>query len=96
MKKKYLSGALASLLLMSGLAAISSPAQAANLPTVKILSPTMNPANDTFAADGLQQWYAAGGHSYFYYVGAGSTITIFQFLLKTLRLAPGFINSHSS
>ena len=76
MKKKYLGGVIATLLLMSGLAAISSPAQAANLPTVKILSPTMNPANDTFAADGLQQWYAAGGHSYFYYVGAGSTITI--------------------
>ena len=76
MKKKHLRGLLTSLLFILGAGSTLPPATAANLPTVKILSPTMNPANDTFAADGLQQWYAAGGHSYFKYVGAGSTITI--------------------
>ena len=51
-------------------------ASAADLPTVRVVSPTFNAANETFAADGLGQWYAAGGRSYFKYVGAGSTITI--------------------
>jgi hypothetical protein len=32
--------------------------------------------NETFASDGLGAYYAAGGRSYFMYVGAGSTITI--------------------
>lgn len=76
MRKKYLSGLIASLLVFTGAELLVSNANAANLPTVKIVSPTMNSANDTFAADGLQQWYAPGGHSYFKYVGAGSTITI--------------------
>ena len=76
MKNKSLSWLLASLLTILGASTLLPTATAANLPTIRIVSPTMNPANDTFAADGLQQWYAAGGHSYFKYVGAGSTITI--------------------
>jgi hypothetical protein len=40
------------------------------------VTPVFNPANDTFAADNLGQYYAAGGHSYYMYVGAGSTITL--------------------
>lgn len=51
-------------------------ATAADLPTVRVVTPTFNAANETFAADGLGQWYAAGGRSYFKYVGVGSTITI--------------------
>jgi hypothetical protein len=51
-------------------------ASAADLPTVRVISPTLNPANDTFVADGMGQWFAAGGRSYFKYVGAGSTITL--------------------
>ena len=76
MKKMHLGGLLASLLIILGTSSLLPAATAANLPTVKILSPDMNAANDTFASDGLQQWYATGGHSYFKYVGAGSTITI--------------------
>ena len=76
MRKKYLGGLIASLLVLAGVTAVTPNATAANLPTVKIVSPSMNSANDTFASDGLGQWYAAGGHSYFKYVGAGSTITI--------------------
>ena len=76
MRKKYLSGLIASLLVLTGISTVTPNASAANLPTVKILSPAMNPANDTFASDGLGQWYAAGGRSFFKYVGAGSTITI--------------------
>ena len=51
-------------------------ATAADLPTVRVVTPTFNAANETFAADGFGQWYAAGGRSYFKYVGVGSTITI--------------------
>jgi TfoX/Sxy family transcriptional regulator of competence genes len=53
-----------------------SSSQAAGLPTVRVVSPDFNSANDTWASDGLAQYYAAGGRSYFKYVGAGSTITI--------------------
>jgi TfoX/Sxy family transcriptional regulator of competence genes len=53
-----------------------SSSQAAGLPTVRYVSPDFNSANDTWASDGLAQYYAAGGRSYFKYVGAGSTITI--------------------
>jgi hypothetical protein len=76
MRKKYISGLVAGLLAAAGFVAISPTAHAANLPTVRIISPAMNAANETFASDGLGQWYAAGGHSYFTYVGAGSTITL--------------------
>jgi TfoX/Sxy family transcriptional regulator of competence genes len=53
-----------------------SSSQAAGLPTVRVVSPDFNSANDTWASDGLAQYYAAGGRSYYKYVGAGSTITI--------------------
>ena len=67
--------AMAALLLTGGLIGQSS-SQAAGLPTVRVVSPEFNSANETFASDGLAQYYAAGGRSYFKYVGAGSTITI--------------------
>jgi TfoX/Sxy family transcriptional regulator of competence genes len=63
------------LLLTGGLIGQSS-SQAAGLPTIRVESPDFNPANETFASDLLGQYYAAGGRSYFKYVGAGSTITI--------------------
>ena len=87
MRKKYLGGLIASLLMLTSAWTLVPSAEAANLPTVKIISPAMNSANDTFAADGLQQWYAAGGHSYFKYVGAGSTITI-TYLVTSDGTAP--------
>ena len=58
-----------------GLTAITQ-AKAAGLPTVRVVTPVFNPANETFVADGLGQYYAAGGRSFYMYVGAGSTITI--------------------
>ena len=74
--RKIVSGvATLALLLASGLVGQSS-SQAAGLPTVRVVSPDFNSQNDTFASDGLAQYYAAGGRSYFKYVGAGSTITI--------------------
>ena len=74
--RKLVSGiAMLALLLTGGLIGQSS-SQAAGLPTVRVVSPDFNSANDTWASDGLGQWYAAGGRSYFKYVGAGSTITI--------------------
>ena len=74
--RKIISGvATLALLLASGLVGQSS-SQAAGLPTVRVVSPDFNSQNDTFASDGLAQYYAAGGRSYFKYVGAGSTITI--------------------
>lgn len=87
MRKKYISGLVAGLLAAAGFVAISPTAHAANLPTVRLVSPTINPANETFAADGLGQWYAAGGHSYFTYVGAGSTITL-TYLVTSDGTAP--------
>ncbi len=69
--------ALASLvLIVSGSVVASQQSNASGLPTIRVLTPAFNPANDTFASDGLGQYYAAGGRSYFKYVGAGSTITI--------------------
>ena len=60
---------------------------ASGLPTVRVLTPVFNPANETFASDGLAQYYAAGGRSYFKYVGAGSTITI-TYLVTSDGTAP--------
>ena len=69
--------ALASLVLVvSGSVVASQQSNASGLPTIRVLTPVFNPANETFASDGLGQYYAAGGRSYFKYVGAGSTITI--------------------
>ena len=74
--RKLVSGiAMLALLLTGGLIGQSS-SQAAGLPTVRVVSPDFNSANDTWASDGLAQYYAAGGRSYYKYVGAGSTITI--------------------
>jgi hypothetical protein len=74
--RKLVSGiAMMALLLTGGLIGQSS-SQAAGLPTVRYVSPDFNAANETWASDGLAQFYAAGGRSFFRYVGAGSTITL--------------------
>ena len=73
--KKLLAGIASAALIALGIVAIA-PATAAGLPTVRVVSPEFNSANDTFTSDGLAQYYAVGGHSYYRYVGAGSTITI--------------------
>lgn len=85
--RKLVSGvAVLSLLLTGGLIGQSS-SQAAGLPTIRYVSPDFNAANETFASDGLGQYYAAGGRSFFKYVGAGSTITI-TYLVTTDGTAP--------
>jgi hypothetical protein len=66
---------LALILALGSLVGIT-PAKAADLPTVRVVSPIFNPANETFASDGLGQYYAAGGRSFYKYVGYGSTITV--------------------
>ena len=80
--------ALATLILAltSSLVALQSTS-ASGLPTVRALTPVFNPANETFASDGLAQYYAAGGRSFFKYVGAGSTITI-TYLVTSDGTAP--------
>ncbi|WP_353203045.1 hypothetical protein [Polynucleobacter sp.] len=74
--RKFISGIAMLALLLSGSLFGQSSSTAAGLPTVRVVSPSFNSANETFASDGLGQYYAAGGRSYFKYVGAGSTITI--------------------
>jgi hypothetical protein len=74
------------LLLTGGLIG-QSTSQAAGLPTIRYVSPDFNSANETFASDGLGQYYAAGGRSFFKYVGAGSTITI-TYIVTTDGTAP--------
>jgi TfoX/Sxy family transcriptional regulator of competence genes len=74
------------LLLTGGLIG-QSASQAAGLPTVRYVSPDFNAANETWASDGLAQYYAAGGRSYFRYVGAGSTITL-TYLVTSDGTAP--------
>jgi hypothetical protein len=79
---------LASVVLtLAGSVFTSQSTNAAGLPTVRVLTPAFNPANETFASDGLGQYYAAGGRSYFKYVGAGSTITI-TYIVTTDGTAP--------
>ena len=74
--RKIVSGvAMLALLLTGGLIGQSS-SQAAGLPTVRILSPEFKSQNETFQLDQLGQYYAAGGRSFYRYVGAGSTITV--------------------
>ena len=74
--RKIVSGvAMLALLLTGGLIGQSS-SQAAGLPTVRILSPEFKSQNETFQSDQLGQYYAAGGRSFYRYVGAGSTITV--------------------
>ena len=85
--RKLVSGvAMLALLLTGGLIG-QSTSQAAGLPTIRVVSPDFNSANETFASDGLGQYYAAGGRSYFKYVGAGSTITI-TYLVTSDGTAP--------
>ena len=85
--RKLVSGvATLSLLLAGGLIGQSS-SQAAGLPTIRYVSPDFNAANETFASDGLGQYYAAGGRSFFKYVGAGSTITV-TYLVTTDGTTP--------
>lgn len=85
--RKLVSGvAMLSLLLTGGLIG-QSTSQAAGLPTIRYVSPDFNAANETFASDGLGQYYAAGGRSFFKYVGAGSTITI-TYLVTTDGTTP--------
>lgn len=78
--------ALLALLLGGSLFGITA-AQAADLPTIRVSTPSFSAQNETFANDGLGQYYAAGGRSYFKYVGAGSTITI-SYLVTTNGTAP--------
>jgi hypothetical protein len=85
--RKLVSGiAMLALLLTGGLIGQSS-SQAAGLPTVRYVSPDFNTANETWASDGLAQYYAPGGRSYFRYVGAGSTITL-TYIVTTDGTAP--------
>ena len=74
--RKIVSGVAMLALLLTGTLFSQSSSHAAGLPTVRVVSPDFNSQNDTFASDGLAQYYAAGGRSFFKYVGAGSTITI--------------------
>ena len=74
--RAVLSGALSLALITSGVVQSLPAANAAGLPTVRVVTPTFNPLNETFVFDELPKYYAAGGKSYFKYVGAGSTITI--------------------
>ena len=74
--RKIVSGvAMLALLLTGGLIG-QNTSQAAGLPTVRILSPEFKSQNETFQSDQLGQYYAAGGRSFYRYVGAGSTITV--------------------
>ena len=85
--RKLLSGAISLSLVAFGITNILPAANAAGLPTVRVISPEFNAANETFASDGLAQYYAAGGRSYYRYVGAGSTITI-TYLVTSDGTAP--------
>ena len=78
--------ALLALLVGGSLFGVTS-AKAADLPTIRVSTPTFSAQNETFASDGLGQWYAAGGRSYFKYVGAGSTITV-TYVVTTNGTAP--------
>ena len=74
-------------LLVSGSLFGVTAAKAADVPTIRVTSPTFSAQNETFANDGLGQYYAAGGRSYFRYVGAGSTINI-TYLVTTNGTTP--------
>jgi hypothetical protein len=85
--RKLVSGVATLALLLTGGLIGQSTSQAAGLPTIRYVSPDFNSANETFASDGLGQYYAAGGRSFFKYVGAGSTITI-TYLVTTDGTTP--------
>ena len=63
-------------LVIAASVAIIPSSSSAGLPSVRAISPDFDIKNDTFASDELGKYYAAGGHSFYKYVGAGSTITI--------------------
>ncbi|MEY3636481.1 MAG: hypothetical protein RL147_910 [Actinomycetota bacterium] len=84
---KLVASLTALMLIIVGSVISSQQTNAAGLPTVRVLSPVFNPLNETFASDGLGQYYAAGGRSYFKYVGAGSTITV-TYLITSDGTAP--------
>ncbi|MGI9225986.1 MAG: hypothetical protein ACR2H8_00220 [Candidatus Nanopelagicaceae bacterium] len=85
--RKIVSGVATVALLFSGMLIGQSSSSAAGLPTIRVVSPEFNSQNETFASDGLGQWYAAGGRSFYKYVGAGSTITI-TYLVTSDGTAP--------
>ena len=82
-----LAGLIALFMAMASTVIATQGVSASGLPTVRVQAPVFNPANDTFTSDGLAQYYAAGGRSYFKYVGAGSTITI-TYLITSDGTAP--------
>jgi hypothetical protein len=84
---KMLAGLIALVVAMASTVIASQSVSASGLPTVRVQAPVFNPANETFASDGLAQYYAAGGRSYFKYVGAGSTITV-TYLITNDGTAP--------
>lgn len=84
---KLVGGLVALVLLMTGNVISSQVTSASGLPTIRVMTPEFNPLNETFAADELGKYYAAGGRSFFKYVGAGSTITI-TYLVTTDGTAP--------
>lgn len=86
-RTKVVAGFVALIMAMAGTVLASQSVSAAGLPTVRIQTPVFNPANETFASDGLGQYYAAGGRSFFKYVGAGSTITV-TYLITSDGTAP--------
>jgi hypothetical protein len=79
---KLVGGLVALVLLMTGNIISSQVTSAAGLPTIRVVTPEFNPLNETFAKDELGKYYAAGGRSFFKYVGAGSTITM-TYLITT-------------
>jgi hypothetical protein len=86
-RTKMVAGLIALFLAMTSTVIASQSVSASGLPTIRVQAPVFNPANETFASDGLGQYYAAGGRSYFRYVGAGSTITI-TYLVTSDGTAP--------
>ena len=86
-RNKLVSGVAAVALMLAGSLFSVQNTTAAGLPTIRILSPDFNSANETFAGDQLGQWYAAGGRSFYRYVGAGSTITV-TFLVTSDGTSP--------
>ena len=85
--RKIVSGVATLALIVSGGLIGQTSSQAAGLPTVRYVSPDFNAANETFASDDLGKYYAAGGRSFFKYVGAGSTITV-TYLITSDGIAP--------
>ena len=84
---KIVAGLIAVFMAMASTVIASQSVNASGLPTVRVQAPVFNPANETFASDELGKYYAAGGRSYFKYVGAGSTITI-TYLITSDGTAP--------